>query len=709
MTGNALEQAVAGGDAAAVLRAVTGPSDDALRPGGVGLLEQAAHVVAPDGGPLPLALAWRLGYALHQAGRFAEALAVYDRAHHDGAEVDPVDTAYLLSSKASSLWATGDADASRQAADAALAAAQATGDDAAVAAAWVSQALVCVLEGDLDANLVAYEKALAAAERAGDVLTQARVHNNLGSRCNSEGRYVDALPHLDRAIALAESVSAPPPVRALSLITRSDSLLGLGRVDECLAELRQARDLTRTCESPLLGLAVVGIGDANRVCGNATQAALAYREALVIAERTGNAQIAVPALSGLARALVVDDVDEAQGLVKRALDQPAAVGQVDPLLAAGWVCLATGDRDAAGEFSRLAVREAGRRHESRGLAEALELQSLLITGPRAVDLLDEAASLWRSTSNAVGLATNQALRARVTNDSVQEQAARRRLRALGVRDDAVRIAGPIQALGTAGRARVSIRTLGAFAVLCDGEPVPASAWQSRKSRDALKILAGRRGRPIPREALAEHLWPGSDGSGNRLSVVLSTLRSVLDPAKEHASDHFLRADRESVRLDVDHVEIDTVVFTQTATSALKALRGRGRPEPGGAGGTEGVDLVEELERAAAMYTGHYLEDDPYSDFAVEVRDELLSLSLEVKRELALALIARGEHQRAVPWLVGLIADDPFDEPSWHQLVAALHQGRRHGEVRRAYRGYCARMKEIGTPAAPLEELLTTSE
>jgi DNA-binding SARP family transcriptional activator len=696
MTTSALERAVADGDADTVRAIVTGFTDETLHPGEPALLSRAADVLAPGGGLLPVGLAWRLGYALHQAGCFADALAVYDRAVDDGN--DPIDTANLLSSKASSLWATGDATACRSTADAALEAAQACGDDAAIAAAWVSQALVCVLEGDLDANLVAYEKGLAAAERAGDVLTQARIHNNLGSRCNSEGRYAEALPHLDRAIALAESVSAPPPVRALSLVTRADTLLGLGRVEECLAEVHLARDLTRTSQSPLLGLAVVGIGDANRVCGNATQAALAYREALVIAERNGNAQVAVPALSGLARALVVDDVDEAQGLVKRALDQPAAVGQVDPLLAAGWVCLATGDLDSAGEFSRLAVREAGRRHDSRGLAEALELQSLLLSGPRAVDLLDEAGTLWRSTGNTVGMAVNQVLRGRATGDSVAEQTARRRLRALGVRDDATRIAGPLQALGDVGRARVSIRTLGAFAVLCDGEPVPASAWQSRKSRDALKILAGKRGRPITRDALADRLWPDSDGSGNRLSVVLSTLRSVLDPGKARASDHYLCADRESVRLDTEHVEIDAVVFAQTATAALRALRSGDRHDVAG--------VVGELERAAAMYTGHYLEDDPYSDFTVDVRDELLSLALEVKRELALALIAGGEQQRAIPWLVGLIADDPYDEPSHHHLIATLHQARRHGEARRAYRGYAHRMREIGTPATPLEELLT---
>ncbi len=148
-----------------------------------------------------------------------------------------------------------------------------------------------------------------------------------------------------------------------------------------------------------------------------------------------------------------------------------------------------------------------------------------------------------------------------------------------------------------------------------------------------------------------------------------------------------------MRLDVDHVEVDTVHFTRTAQAALAAVRA-GDP-----------DAVEHLERAAAMYTGDYLEDDPYSDWTVDVRDELLSLVLDVRRELAFALIERDEPRRAIPWLVGIVADDPYDEPTHHALIRALAEGRRHGEARRCHRTYAARMREIGTPATPLEELL----
>ena len=69
------------------------------------------------------------------------------------------------------------------------------------------------------------------------------------------------------------------------------------------------------------------------------------------------------------------------------------------------------------------------------------------------------------------------------------------------------------------------------------------AWQSRKARDLLKILAARRGRPLTRDAAAEALWPNEHPGPlpNRLSVALSTLRKVLDPERVAPADHFIAA------------------------------------------------------------------------------------------------------------------------------------------------------------------------
>src|SRR4029078_1581625 len=139
-----------------------------------------------------------------------------------------------------------------------------------------------------------------------------------------------------------------------------------------------------------------------------------------------------------------------------------------------------------------------------------------------------------------------------------------------------------------GVAPVVVQSLGRFRVLLSGEPVPLGAWQSRKARDLLKslvrgpgrlgawqarkprdllkILVARRGRPTPREALMEALWPGQSPGplGNRLSVLLSTVRGVLAPGKRRDQDHFVGADKNAVWLDEANLSVDVEASLRTA-------------------------------------------------------------------------------------------------------------------------------------------------
>ncbi|MEU8085648.1 winged helix-turn-helix domain-containing protein [Micromonospora sp. NPDC049101] len=99
----------------------------------------------------------------------------------------------------------------------------------------------------------------------------------------------------------------------------------------------------------------------------------------------------------------------------------------------------------------------------------------------------------------------------------------------------------------------------------------ANAWQSRKARDLLRILAARRGRAVPREQLGEMLWPAQDPDrvSHRLSVALSTLRGVLDPERRTSTDHFIIAAHPSLALDVEHVELDVEEFLAEAAHGLR--------------------------------------------------------------------------------------------------------------------------------------------
>jgi len=688
-------------EAAAAAVALTLAHGDELIGGTRGdLLERASVLLAEivsGGGVLPMAAAWRLGSAHHYRGEYPTALAYFEAAAADP-DPDPVDKARYLAGHASALWAQGNSDEGRRIADEAMTTARATGDDGALGAAWVANGLVLAHAGDRTANLLAYERALTHAERAGDAITVVRVRNNLGSRYVEAGRFQQALAELDHAVAVSED-HAVGLASAMVSVNRAEALLGLGRLEEAVGEIEIATDQFRRAEAAhLLAFALLLEADAHRVRGNATRAHAKYLEAVERAGAAGNAQVLGPALAGLAETLAADDPAAAHAYAKRALDQPHTVGDVIALRAAGWVALGQGDLEAAEMWGTRALAEAGRRDQLAELADALELRALTrwsSTGDvhDALGQLAEAADAWREVGSAIRSAVNRIVTARLSCDRGAEEAGRQALQALGVRADADRIAGPLHVLGAAATPEVAVRTFGTFAVSVAGAPVPASEWPSRKSRQLVQALAARRGRAMSRAALAELLWPGVRDTSGRLSVALSTARAVLDPGRRHDADRYLASDRGQARLDPTTVSIDIVEFEGLARAALDAAR------------SGSADAVPLLQAAASLHTAPFLADEAVDEWADDIRAELLRLAIEVKRTLAARLVEAGATEQAVGWLMAVIAEDPYDEPTHHELVRVLAHARRHSEARRAYRAYTARMAEIEVEPAPLDAIV----
>ena len=210
-------------------------------------------------------------------------------------------------------------------------------------------------------------------------------------------------------------------------------------------------------------------------------------------------------------------------------------------------------------------------------------------------------------------------------------------------------------------APVAVQSLGRFRVFRDGTPVPLTAWQSRKARDLLKILVARRGRPTPRDALMEALWPDQSPGplGNRLSVLLSTVRSVLDPDKRHEADHFVAADRNAIWLQRESLSIDVEEFLGVADASL-ALARDNDPE-----------AHSRLVAAESSYLGDFLEEDAYEDWAVGLREETRAIYTEVVRALARGATAHGDADAATRYHLRVLERDPYDEPAHLGLVTAL--------------------------------------
>jgi DNA-binding SARP family transcriptional activator/predicted negative regulator of RcsB-dependent stress response len=655
-------------------------------------LSLAEHV-RHDDGTYPAGFAWRCGYALKHLGHHTDAEAIVTYADTSGATDS--DRARLAAVAASVAWSRGEEERCRELTEEATKHARVADDPGAEASACVVNAFLAASTGDRDANLAFYERALVLAEQAGDLLTLERVRNNLGSRSLEEGRNDEALQHLQLGLEVNARTGHLSGLAVLRH-NRSEALLGLGRIDEALVECDAARDLWTQLEAPSACASWQLRGDVQTARGNATQAVLAYRQAAELAAAEDDMQTRAAALVSEAAALASQDPTRATALVEEALGIPSPVGHAIPVVTAGWVRLAVGDAEAARHQAALGLDLATRHRDLPRLADALELAAL--ADPEAADAdarLREAAGLWREVANPLRLLTNELVTAQRARDRLTEGLVREELHSLGVHDDVWRIAGPLHAARhRPDEPEVHVHVLGAFGVEVGGEPVPASAWPSRKAREVLTVLAVRGARGVSRERLGALVWPDAEGVGNRLSVALSHVRAVLDPGRAFTADHHVVADRDTVRLDLRHVDVDLVGFVAAARAALAAARA-GSPR-----------AVRMLEAAAAMHTGElgegWLEGEV--GWADGEREESEALGRDVLRTLAAAVAAGERPADALTWYSRLVAADPYDEAAYAELVGLLCRLGRYGEARHHHRAYELRMAELDVPAQPWAEM-----
>jgi DNA-binding SARP family transcriptional activator len=648
------------------------------------------HRAVGDSGTYPAAIAWRMGLIHYLRGDFRESLEAFERTQlssHRGR-----DEALLLAWKASALWITGDVEGCRVTGTEALDAATECGDLQALAAAHTILCMESAMRGDRRKNDEHYFLALSAAQRAGDLLQLVRIGTNRAAHFNEEGMYADALVELERIMPLAETTGFATYL-GLCFVNKGEALLGLGRLEEAMSSFEASKFVYERLRSADLCYSFVGMGEVYRERGELAVARAAYEEGVRLADEVGDTQGLVPGLAGLARVIAPEDSVLALELVERAGSLGVNVNQARVLLARGWVLLGTGDKTGAQAVAHQVAAMARERRDRAALAESLELEALTSDPRVAEDRLAEAVTLWEQLNNPIGQARAELSMVMLGDPRVQRTAAEgplKRLRDLGVRTQAAS-AGPLSIIGTQPHSPVTILSLGGLRLLREGRPVPVIEWQSKKARDLLKILVARRGRMTPRELLMEFLWPEDEPAklANRLSVALTTVRSILDPEKHVEPEHFVVADKTAVGLNLDALSIDVEDFLAASQQGMAHLRdGRER---------EGLAL---LATAEETYTGDFFEEDPYEEWTLALREEARATYISVARTLAHAAALAEDHDSATRYYLRLLERDAFDEDAHLGLIRVLHLAGRHGEARRCYRTYVTRMTELDVGAAP---------
>jgi len=645
---------------------------------------QVTHTLGAQA--VPASLAWRYGLLLYLRGNSAAAAATL-RAAHDPARLG-ADDAMVSAWLSTTLWNQGQGDAADDVAKTALHQARASADSCALAAAHVSLALAAASRGERERNEREYRLALAAAREGGDRAQLARIHANLSSRALETGAYPPAIAEAELAL---ETGAGHRFFSALALTNKAEAHLHLGQLDEARAAVADADAICAELGTLLAAIPQVLYGELYRQRGDLVRARTSFERARALAEEGDDAHTRVTALCGLARVLAAEDLPAARQAAADAVAAASSLERAGALCAAAEVELRARDSRAAGTLARQAEAEARGTGDQAGLAESLELQ-----GAAGADGGDSrfrsAARLWEDVGNPVGAARARLGLALLTGDEQAAGAARHALAALGVTPDLG--AAGLLASGPGGDRAVAIAALGRFAVLHAGQPVPLAAWQSRKARDLLKLLVARKGRPITREAAADAIWPDEDPEplGNRLSVALSTIRKVLDPARRHPPDYYLLADARTIALRTDHVDVDLIEFSRAADRATELI-----------GSGERAAAEAPLRRARQIYAGDFLEEDLYEEWAVEPREEARARLLTVLRLLARLAADRDDDETAGQYLSQLLEREPYDEDAWLSLIAGQLRLRRHGQARRHYAAYARRMEELDVVPVPLAD------
>lgn len=637
--------------------------------------------LAGDAAVLEPALARRLGYLDYRAGDFQTALKVFALAELKNE--DTVDEAMLLAWTSVVHWSAGSFPEAAEYADRAQRAAMASGDYRARIAAHLALGFTAEVRGEPETEQRHYDAALELAEANGDAIQTAMARNNRASRLLGEGRLAEALAEADRAVHISDAVDLHA-ILGVALTNSGGALRQLGRLDEALERFERALAAEHRVASSWLAYPLADIGDIHRIRGRDELARAAYEEAIRIADASGDRYGLVPALAGLARTLAEQDPPAASAPAERAVELAAGPMKVKALIAAAHCALGLGDSARAARLAQDAAAQARAHRDRMRLAEALELLAASTeSAKQSRRALAEALEIWRERGARLDAHRVEAM----MGSRVEATAAERSTAAIAREKlTAAQVAVPSYATARGRGPEVQIATLGRFVVTVAGQPVPGAAWQSRKARDLLRILVARRGRSVPRDELGRLLWGDDDPAkvSHRLSVALSTVRTVLDPHRAADADHFLVAEAGSVFVDVTRVTVDVEGFLADAEHGLR-LRERG----------EAAAARRVLEPAERAYTGDFLEDDPYGEVAVPTRELARATYLQVARVLVELSRQDGDLDASVRHLHRILGMDPYDEQSHRDLIGILEISGSYGEARRAQERYTEAMRELG--------------
>ena len=228
------------------------------------------------------------------------------------------------------------------------------------------------------------------------------------------------------------------------------------------------------------------------------------------------------------------------------------------------------------------------------------------------------------------------------------------------------------------RVDLQIRTLGAFEVrLCNGDLIPDTSWSGLRQKLLLKAILVHGCREIPKDILMDALWPESsqDAALKRFKVTLHRLRRSLQPEQtRHNGRSYILLKDGLVSLDLERCRVDVNEFLG-ACDQIRQIRKD----------DDDIRLLSACQRAADIYRGDFLPEEPYLS-QVEVKRAALRLRyLSVLKQMVGLFEYRGDLEEAVRCCTAIIHEDPLAEQSHQKLMRLLVRMGCHSAAVKVYR------------------------
>ncbi len=222
------------------------------------------------------------------------------------------------------------------------------------------------------------------------------------------------------------------------------------------------------------------------------------------------------------------------------------------------------------------------------------------------------------------------------------------------------------------KAALEFGVLGPLQMTADGISVPLGA---PKQRAVLAMLVINRNRPVSVDALIDSVWDNSPVPAARTSIhsYVSRLRGLVSNAG-HDPNTVLASAPPGYQLSVDDADCDLGRFITEKTAGVHAAAA-GRFE----------HASSHLSAALAEWRGPVLDDLRNFAFVDAFATALLEDKVVAHTALAEAEIACGRGYAVLGALEGLVAEHPFREQLWAQLMTAYYVADRQSDALDAYR------------------------